>query len=60
MDDVMIRSAASRSTRAAPASSFTVTVLQDSMVTSQAPPRTCATLVTLTPGARTNCTRVAS
>jgi quercetin dioxygenase-like cupin family protein len=54
MDDVMIRSAASRPTRAAPASSFTGTVLQDSMVTPQAPSRTSATLVTFTPGARTN------
>jgi quercetin dioxygenase-like cupin family protein len=54
MDDVTIRSAASRNTKAAPASSFTGTVLQDSLATPQAPSRTSATLVTFTPGARTN------
>jgi quercetin dioxygenase-like cupin family protein len=54
MDDVTIRPAASRATKAAPASSFTGTVLQDSMATPQAPSRTSATLVTFTPGARTN------
>ncbi|MDO9713785.1 cupin domain-containing protein [Paracraurococcus lichenis] len=54
MDDVTIRPASSRATKAAPASSFTGTVLQDSMVTPQAPSRTSATLVTFTPGARTN------
>ena len=54
MDDVTIRPAASRATKMAPASSFTGTVLQDSMATPQAPSRTSATLVTFTPGARTN------
>ena len=54
MDDVTIRPAAGRATKAAPASSFTGTVLQDSMATPQAPSRTSATLVTFTPGARTN------
>ena len=54
MDDVTIRPAASRATKAAPASSFTGTVLQDSMAAPQAPARTSATLVTFTPGARTN------
>ena len=54
MDDVTIRPAASRVTKAAPASSFTGTVLQDSMAAPQAPSRTSATLVTFTPGARTN------
>ena len=54
MDDVTIRPAGSRPTKTAPASSFTGTVLQDSMATPQAPSRTSATLVTFTPGARTN------
>ena len=54
MDDVTIRPAASRATKAAPASSFTGTVLQDSMAAPQAPSRTSTTLVTFTPGARTN------
>ena len=54
MDDVTIRSAASRNTRAVPAGSFTGTELQDSLATPQAPSRTSATLVTFTPGARTN------
>ena len=54
MDDVTIRSAASRNTKVAPASSFTGTVLQDSLATPQAPSRTSATLVTFTPGARTD------
>ena len=54
MDDVTIRPAASRATKAAPSSSFTGTVLQDSMAAPQAPSRTSATLVTFTPGARTN------
>ena len=54
MDDVTIRSAASRTTKTAPAGSFTGTVLQDSMATPEAPSRTNATLVTFTPGARTN------
>jgi quercetin dioxygenase-like cupin family protein len=54
MDDVTIRPAAGRVTKAAPASSFTGTVLQDSMAAPQAPSRTSATLVTFTPGARTN------
>ena len=54
MDDVTIRPAASRATKTAPASSFTGTVLQDSMATPRAPSRTSATLVTFTPGARTN------
>ena len=50
MDDVTIRSAASRTTKTAPAGSFTGTVLQDSMATPEAPSRTSATLVTFTPG----------
>ena len=54
MDDVTIRSAASRTTKTAPAGSFTGTVLQDSMAKPEAPSRTSATLVTFTPGARTN------
>jgi quercetin dioxygenase-like cupin family protein len=54
MDDVAIRPSASRTTKAAPASSFTGTVLQDSMAAPQALSRTSATLVTFTPGARTN------
>ena len=54
MDDVTIRPAAGRATRVAPASSFTGTVLQDALATPQAPSRTSATLVTFTPGARTN------
>src|SRR5918997_633011 len=54
MDDVTIRPATARATKTAPASSFTGTVLQDSMATPQAPSRTSATLVTFTPGARTN------
>ena len=54
MDDVTIRSAASRTTKTAPGGSFTGTVLQDSMATPEAPSRTSATLVTFTPGARTN------
>ena len=54
MDDVTVRPAASRATKTAPGSSFTGTVLQDSMATPSAPSRTSATLVTFTPGARTN------
>lgn len=54
MDDVTVRSASTRATKTAPASSFTGTVLQDAMATPQAPSRTSATLVTFTPGARTN------
>ncbi len=54
MDDVTIRSAASRNTKTAPTSSFTGTVLQDALATPQGPSRTSATLVTFTPGARTN------
>jgi quercetin dioxygenase-like cupin family protein len=54
VDDATIRPAASRATKTAPASSFTGTVLQDSMATPSAPSRTSATLVTFTPGARTN------
>ena len=54
MSDVIIRTAASRATRTAPASSFTGTVLQDPMAAPLAPSRTSATLVTFTPGARTN------
>jgi quercetin dioxygenase-like cupin family protein len=54
MDDVTIRPATTRATKTAPASSFTGTVLQDAMATPQAPSRTSATLVTFTPGARTN------
>lgn len=54
MDDVTIRPAGSRPTKIAPSSSFTGTVLQDSMATPQAPSRTSATLVTFTPDARTH------
>lgn len=54
MADVTIRPAGSRATKTASTDSFTGTVLQDSMATPQAPSRTSATLVTFTPGARTN------
>ncbi|MEN0073642.1 MAG: cupin domain-containing protein [Paracraurococcus sp.] len=54
MDDVTVRPAAGRTTKPAPAASFTGTVLQDSLATPEAPSRTSATLVTFTPGARTN------
>jgi quercetin dioxygenase-like cupin family protein len=54
MDDVTIRPAASRATRTAPADNFTGTVLQDAYAVPAAPSRTSATLVTFTPGARTN------
>ena len=54
MDDVTVRPAAGRATKAAPAGSFTGAVLQDSLATPSAPSRTSATLVTFTPGARTN------
>lgn len=54
MDDVTIRSAAGRPTKAAPAENFTGTVLQDTYATPEAPSRTSATLVTFAPGARTN------
>ena len=54
MDDVTIRPATGRATKMAPVSSFTGTVLQDSLAAPQAPSRTSATLVTFTPGARTN------
>ena len=54
MNDVTIRPASTRATKTAPASSFTGTVLQDAMAAPQAPSRTSATLVTFTPGARTN------
>jgi quercetin dioxygenase-like cupin family protein len=54
MADVTIRPAGSRTTKTASTGSFTGTVLQDSMATPQAPSRTSATLVTFTPGARTN------
>ena len=54
MDDVMIRSAASRATKAAPAENFTGTVLQDAYATPEVPSRTSATLVTFAPGGRTN------
>ena len=54
MNDVTVRPATTRATKTAPASSFTGTVLQDAMATPQAPSRTSATLVTFTPGARTN------
>jgi 4-carboxymuconolactone decarboxylase len=54
MDDVTIRPAASRATNAAPADWFTGPVLQDALAKPQGPSRTSATLVTFTPGARTN------
>lgn len=54
MDDVTIRPATQRATKTAPAGCFAGTVLQDSLATPAAPSRTNATLVTFTPGARTN------
>ena len=54
MSDVTIRRAESRATKVAPGGSFTGTVLQDSLAVPVAPSRTSATLVTFTPGARTN------
>ncbi|MCC6717720.1 MAG: cupin domain-containing protein [Acetobacteraceae bacterium] len=54
MADVTIRTAASRATKTAPGSSFSGVVLQDSLAVPAAPSRTSATLVTFTPGARTN------
>ena len=54
MSDVTIRTAASRATKTAPGGSFTGTVLQDSLAVPVAGSRTSATLVTFTPGARTN------
>lgn len=54
MDDVTIRPATSRATKAAPADWFTGTVLQDALATPLGTSRTNATLVTFTPGARTN------
>jgi quercetin dioxygenase-like cupin family protein len=54
MDDVTIRPAAARATKAAPAENFTGTVLQDAYATPEAPSRTSATLVTFAPGGRTN------
>ncbi len=54
MGDVVIRRAASRATKVAPGGSFTGVVLQDALAGPVAPSRTSATLVTFTPGARTN------
>ena len=54
MNDVVIRTAASRATKTAPGGSFTGTVLQDVLAVPVAPSRTGATLVTFTPGARTH------
>jgi quercetin dioxygenase-like cupin family protein len=54
MGDVTIRPATSRATKVAPADWFTGTVLQDALATPQGSSRTNATLVTFTPGARTN------
>ena len=54
MNDVTIRTAASRATKTAPGGSFTGTVLQDVLAVPLAPSRTGATLVTFTPGARTH------
>jgi len=54
MDDVTIRPAASRATKAAPSDWFTGTVLQDALATPVGTSRTNATLVTFSPGARTN------
>ena len=42
MDDVTIRPAASRATKAAPAENFTGTVLQGAYATPEAPSRTSA------------------
>jgi quercetin dioxygenase-like cupin family protein len=46
--------AADRATKPAPASNFTGTVLQDEVVTGAAPSRLRASVVSFTPGARTN------
>lgn len=46
--------AATRSTRQAPGSSFTGTVYQDEVAVGAAPSRLRATVVSFTPGARTN------
>jgi 4-carboxymuconolactone decarboxylase len=54
MDDVTIRTAASRATKLAPGDNFTGTVLQDALAMPLGASRTNATLVTFTPGARTN------
>ena len=54
MDDVTIRPAASRATKVAPTDWFTGTVLQDALATPLGTSRTSATLVTFSPGARTN------
>src|SRR5215813_12721554 len=54
MDDVVIRRATSRDTKVAPSDNFTGTVMQDAFATPLAPSRTSATLVTFSPGARTN------
>lgn len=54
MDDVVISLAASRATKTAPTNNFTGTVLQDAYAAPTAASRTSATLVTFTPGARTN------
>ena len=54
MSDVIFRPAAGRATKIAPAENFTGTVLQDIYAQPNAASRTSATLVTFTPGARTN------
>ena len=54
MDDVIISLASSRATKTAPSENFTGTVLQDSYAAPTGTSRTSATLVTFTPGARTN------
>ena len=54
MNDVTIRTAASRATKTAPGGSFTGTVLQDVLAVPVAPSRTGAPLVTFMPGARTH------
>lgn len=54
MEDVVISLASSRATKTAPAENFTGTVLQDSYAAPTEASRTSATLVTFTPGARTN------
>lgn len=54
MDDVIISLASGRATKTAPGENFTGTVLQDSYAAPTGTSRTSATLVTFTPGARTN------
>ncbi len=50
---MIVRSAASRSARIAPAANFTGAVFQDPLASADAPSKTNATTVTFAPGART-------